>query len=85
LTPRGLAYWIRDDGSLQNRGLHLNVYGFSYNEVVLLKHTLETLFKDIQMLLLNALFIIIKKVIDYIFEKLRKHDNSKKPPILVQA
>ena len=33
-----------DDGSLQNKGLHLNVYGFSYNEVVLLKSTLETLF-----------------------------------------
>jgi len=44
LTPRGLAYWIMDDGSLQNKGLHLNVYGFSYNEVVLLKSTLETLF-----------------------------------------
>ena len=28
LTPRGLAYWIMDDGSLQNKGLHLNTYGF---------------------------------------------------------
>lgn len=27
LTPRGLAYWIMDDGSLQNKGLHLNTYG----------------------------------------------------------
>lgn len=25
----GLAYWILDDGSLQNKGLHLNTYGFS--------------------------------------------------------
>ena len=24
LTPRSLAYWIMDDGSLQNKGLHLN-------------------------------------------------------------
>lgn len=22
LTPRALAYWIMDDGSLQNKGLH---------------------------------------------------------------
>lgn len=44
LTPIGLAYWIMDDGSLQNKGLHLSVYNFSYDEVVLLKNTLETLF-----------------------------------------
>jgi hypothetical protein len=29
LTPRGLAYWIMDDGSLQNKGLHLSTYGFT--------------------------------------------------------
>ena len=29
LTPRGLAYWIMVDGSLQNKGLHLNTYGFT--------------------------------------------------------
>jgi hypothetical protein len=28
-TPRGLAYWITDDGYLQKKGLHLNTYGFS--------------------------------------------------------
>lgn len=44
LTPRGLAYWIMDDGSIQNKGLHLNVYGFTLNEVVNLKNTLENLF-----------------------------------------
>lgn len=44
LTPRGLAYWIMDDGSLQNKGLHLSTYGFTYEEVVLLKETLENLF-----------------------------------------
>lgn len=26
LTPRGLAYWIQDDGSRQGAGLHLSVY-----------------------------------------------------------
>ena len=44
LTPRGLAYWIMDDGSLQNKGLHLSTYSFSYSEVVLLKNTLINLF-----------------------------------------
>jgi RNA binding exosome subunit len=33
-----------DDGSLQNKGLHLSVYAFSNEEVELLKNTLETLF-----------------------------------------
>ena len=47
LTPRGLAYWIMDDGSIQNKGLHLNVYGFSFDEVVKLKNTLENLFVPI--------------------------------------
>ena len=45
LTPRGLAYWVMDDGSLQNKGLHLSVYGFSIDEVTLLKKTLEALFE----------------------------------------
>ena len=44
LTPRGLAYWIADDGSLQNKGLHLSTYGFPLEEVNLLISTLETLF-----------------------------------------
>jgi len=34
-----------DDGSLQNKGLHLSTYNFSYEEVILLKNTLENLFK----------------------------------------
>ena len=33
-----------DDGSIQNKGLHLNVYGFSLDEVINLKNTLENLF-----------------------------------------
>lgn len=32
------------DGSLQNRGLYLSIYGFSYNEVILKKNTLENIF-----------------------------------------
>lgn len=44
LTPIGLAYWIMDDGSIQNKGLHLNVYGFTLDEVLNLKFTLENLF-----------------------------------------
>ena len=41
LTPRGLAYWVMDDGSLQNKGLHLNTYGFTNQDVLNLKSTLE--------------------------------------------
>lgn len=44
LTPRGLAYWIMDDGSLQNKGLHLSVYAFTHDEVLLLKSALEEMF-----------------------------------------
>jgi len=41
LTPRGLAYWIQFDGSIQNKGLHLNTYGFTNQGVLNLKFTLE--------------------------------------------
>ena len=51
-----------DDGSLQNKGLHLSVYAFSYEEVIFFFKYIR-----VQMLLLNALFI--KKVIKYTFEK----------------
>lgn len=46
LTPRGLAYWIMDDGSLQNKGLHLNTYGFTLEDILRLKLTLENLFGE---------------------------------------
>jgi hypothetical protein len=46
LTPRGLAYWIMDDGSLQNKGLHLNTYGFTSQDNLKLKNTLENLFVE---------------------------------------
>ena len=35
-----------DDGSIQNKGLHLNTYGFSSPDVLLLKYTLENLFGE---------------------------------------
>ena len=46
LSPRGLAYWIMDDGSLQNKGLHLNTYGFTSQDVLILKYTLENMFGE---------------------------------------
>ena len=37
-----------DDGSIQNKGFHRNVYGFSFDEVInlkiIIKNTLENLF-----------------------------------------
>ena len=36
-----MAYWIMDDGSIQNKGLHLNTYGFTPQDIFLLKTTLE--------------------------------------------
>lgn len=33
ITPISLAYWIIDDGSKQNKGLHLNVYAFDSGSV----------------------------------------------------
>ena len=46
LTPIGLAYWIMDDGSLQNKGLHLNTYGFNTEDILNLKKTLENMFGE---------------------------------------
>lgn len=44
LTPVGLAFWIMDDGSKHNNGLHLNVYGFSISDVKLLLIVLDQKF-----------------------------------------
>lgn len=35
-----------DDGSLQNRGLHLNTYGFTSSDVLLLKSVIENMFGE---------------------------------------
>ena len=35
-----------DDGSLQNKGLHLNTYGFTHEGILNLKETLENMFGE---------------------------------------
>ena len=35
-----------DDGSLQNKGLHLNTYGLTPQDIFLLKTTLENMFGE---------------------------------------
>ena len=44
LTPIGLAYWIMDDGDIQKKGLYLNTYGFTPEDTLCLKITLENIF-----------------------------------------
>jgi LAGLIDADG DNA endonuclease family len=44
LTPRGLAFWIMDDGSRQGKGLHISVYAFSDEDVNRLMFTLQNKF-----------------------------------------
>lgn len=44
LNPRGLAFWIQDDGSKQGAGLHLNVYAFTNDDVDKLMFTLQDKF-----------------------------------------
>ena len=45
LDFQGLAIWIMDDGSLQNKGLHLNTYAFSERDIKLLMEVLTNKFK----------------------------------------
>jgi LAGLIDADG DNA endonuclease family len=44
LTPKGLAFWIMDDGSRQGDGLHISVYAFSNKDVDKLMFTLQDKF-----------------------------------------
>lgn len=44
LTPRGLAFWIMDDGSRHGSGLHISVYAFSNEDVDKLMFTLQNKF-----------------------------------------
>ena len=44
LTFKSIAYWIMDDGSKHNEGLHLNTYGFSLDECQILMKGLENNF-----------------------------------------
>ena len=45
LTPKGLAFWIMDDGSKHGNGLHISVYAFSTEDVDKLMFTLQDKFK----------------------------------------
>ena len=45
LTPKGLAFWIMDDGSCHGRALHLSVYAFYNEDVDKLMFTLQDIFK----------------------------------------
>lgn len=69
LTLRGLAFWIMDDGSRQEDGLHLNVYAFSNEDVDKLMFTLQDKFnlrcsihynrvKNLEFIFLKNLWII---------------------------
>ena len=44
LTPKGLAFWIMDDGSRQGKGLHISVYAFSNEDVDKLMFVLQDKF-----------------------------------------
>ena len=44
LTPRGLAFWIMDDGSRHGSGLHISVYAFTNQDVDKLMFTLQDKF-----------------------------------------
>ena len=44
LSPRGLAFWIMDDGSRQGSGFHISVYGFTNSDVDKLMFTLQDKF-----------------------------------------
>jgi hypothetical protein len=44
LTPKGLAFWIMDDGSKQGKGLHISVYAFRNEDVDKLMFVLQDKF-----------------------------------------
>lgn len=44
LTPVALAYWIKDDGHTQNKGIFLNTPSFNNEEIQLLINALENNF-----------------------------------------
>jgi len=44
LTPKGLAFWIMDDGSKQGKGLHISVYAFTNEDVDKLMFVLQDKF-----------------------------------------
>lgn len=44
LTPRGLAFWLMDDGSKHGDGMHIGVYAFTNADVDKLMFTLQSKF-----------------------------------------
>ena len=44
LTPRGLAFWLMDDGSKHGNGMHIGVYAFTNTDVDKLMWTLQDKF-----------------------------------------
>lgn len=44
LTPRGLAFWLMDDGSKHGSGMHISVYGFTITNVDKIMFTLQDKF-----------------------------------------
>ena len=44
LTPRGLAFWLMDDGSKHGSGMHISVYGFTNTDLDKLMFTLQDKF-----------------------------------------
>jgi len=44
LTPRGLAFWIMDDGSRHGEGLHIGTYAFSNDDIDRLMFVLQDKF-----------------------------------------
>ena len=65
LTPRGLAYWIMDDGSSHGKGLHISVYAFSNDDTDKLMFVLRNKFN----LKCSIHYNIDKKPRIYIFKE----------------
>lgn len=61
LTPISLAYWIMDDGSKQNKGMHLNVYAFDKEGVNNLIETLSNKYGFVCSIHYHALVFIFLK------------------------
>lgn len=80
LTPRGLAFWIMDDGSVHGGGLHLNVYGFSNKDVDKLMFTLQDKFN----LKCSIHYHRAKKPRIYIFKESMECLISLTKPFMVQ-
>lgn len=65
LTPRGLAFLILEDGSLQGKGLHISTYSFSTEDIDKLLFVLQDkfglkcsiLYKNLEFIFLKNLWI----------------------------